>query len=77
MTKSGGSVTITSGSNAPVTSSVAAGVQMFEVPMGVGSQSFEFKTTAGKSGTATANVSISADCWVCQSSCVIDFAKGR
>ncbi len=64
MTTSGGSVTVTSGSNAPVTSSFAAGVQVFSVPMGVGTQSFQFSTTAGKSGTATSNVTISADCWV-------------
>jgi len=64
MTKSGGSITVTSGSEAPVTSSVGAGVQVFEVPMGVGTQSFQFCTNEGKSGSATSNVTISADCWV-------------
>ena len=64
MTKSGGSVTITSGSNAAVTHTVGSGVQVFQVPMGVGEQSFKFSTTAGKSGSATADVTISSDCWV-------------
>lgn len=62
-TQSGGTVTVTSGSNAPVTSSVAAGIQVFQVPMGVGAQSFKLTTSTGKSGTATSNVTISADCW--------------
>ena len=65
-TQSGGTVTVTSGSNAPVTSSVAAGIQVFQVPMGVGAQSFKLTTSTGKSGTATSNVTISADCWVCR-----------
>ncbi|WWD18650.1 hypothetical protein CI109_103103 [Kwoniella shandongensis] len=63
MTKSGGTVTVTSGSNAPVTQDVAAGVQMVEVPMGVGKQQFELKSTGGGSGSGSSTVDISSDCW--------------
>ena len=71
MTKAGGSVTVTSGSNPPITNTVSPGVQVFQVPMGVGIQSFSFSTTTGKSGTATSNISISADCWVSRVSLLI------
>ena len=67
MTKSGGNVTVSSGTNTPVTSNVAAGVQIFQVPMGVGTQSFQFATNSGKSGTAISNITVSADCWVSHS----------
>ncbi|GFZ45004.1 glucan endo-1,3-alpha-glucosidase [Saitozyma sp. JCM 24511] len=63
MTISGGTVTVTSGSNAAVTTTVDAGVQIFQVPMGVGTQSFSFQTNSGGSGSGSGNVSISADCW--------------
>jgi glucan endo-1,3-alpha-glucosidase len=63
-TKSGGSITVTSGSNAPVTTKVSAGVQMVEIPMGVGIQSFQMQTADGKSVGGSGNVSISDGCWV-------------
>ena len=62
-TTAGGTVTVTSGSNPPVTHSVQAGVQMLKVPMGTGTQSFELQTAAG-SGSGQGNVTISPDCWV-------------
>lgn len=64
MTISGGTVTVTSGSNAAVTTTVDSGVQTFQVPMGVGTQSFSFQTNSGGSGSGSGNVTISADCWV-------------
>jgi glucan endo-1,3-alpha-glucosidase len=64
MTKSGGSVTITSGGNAPYTQNVEAGVQVFQIPMGVGSQSFSIQSNSGGSGSGTSSVPISASCWV-------------
>lgn len=63
MTKAGGSVTVTSGSNAPVTTTVPAGVFMMAIPMGTGTQRFSMTTAAG-TGSGTGNVTISADCWV-------------
>ena len=64
MTTQGGSVTVNSGSNAAYTMQVDAGVQIFQVPMGVGQQAFKFQTTAGKSGSGTSNVSVLDTCWV-------------
>ncbi|WRT67952.1 uncharacterized protein IL334_004926 [Kwoniella shivajii] len=63
MTKLGGTVKITSGSNAPVFKIVKPGVQSIEIPMGVGEQKFEFLTlTSGwKKGVST--VDISDKCW--------------
>jgi len=64
MTRSGGSVTVTSGSNPPHTQNVDAGVQIFQVPMGVGPQSFSLKSINGGSGSGTSSVPISSSCWV-------------
>lgn len=64
MTQSGGIVKVTSGGNHAVIQQVDAGVQMIEVPMGVGEQTFEFITFQGGYGKTTSNVKISADCWV-------------
>lgn len=64
MTKSGGIVKVTSGGNQAVVQQVDAGVQMIEVPMGVGEQIFEFTTFQGGYGKTTSNLTISADCWV-------------
>ncbi|ORY25953.1 glycosyl hydrolase family 71-domain-containing protein [Naematelia encephala] len=63
MTKSGGSVTITSGSNAPVQQTVKAGVDMVSVPMVPGQVSVQFTTTSGGSGSATSNITVSTECW--------------
>lgn len=63
MTQSGGIVKVTSGGNHAVVQQVDAGVQMIEVPMGVGEQTFEFITFQGGYGKTTSNVKISADCW--------------
>ncbi|KAL0240570.1 hypothetical protein I308_106367 [Cryptococcus tetragattii IND107] len=63
MTKSGGTVKVTSGNNQAVVQQLEAGVQMIEVPMGVGEQTFEFVTFQGGYGKTTSNVTISADCW--------------
>ncbi|KIR70458.1 mutanase [Cryptococcus deuterogattii CA1014] len=63
MTKSGGTVKVTSGNNQAVVQRLDAGVQMIEVPMGVGEQTFEFVTFQGGYGKTTSNVTISADCW--------------
>lgn len=63
MTKSGGIVKVTSGGNQAVVQQVDAGVQMIEVPMGVGEQIFEFTTFQGGYGKTTSNLTISADCW--------------
>ncbi|WVQ85054.1 hypothetical protein IAT38_007218 [Cryptococcus sp. DSM 104549] len=62
-TKAGGIVKITSGSNLPVIKKVDKGAQMFEVPMGVGEQKFEFVTFSGGFRSAASNVTVSADCW--------------
>ncbi|KAK4688116.1 glucan endo-1,3-alpha-glucosidase, partial [Tremellales sp. Uapishka_1] len=62
-TKSGGSVTVTSGNNSPVTQPVGPGVTMLQVPMGVGPQTFEFTPTGGAKASATGNVTISDQCW--------------
>lgn len=70
MTKSGGIVKVTSGGNQAVVQQVDAGVQMIEVPMGVGEQMFEFTTFQGGYGKTTSNLTISADCWV-SSPCVL------
>lgn len=70
MTKSGGIVKVTSGGNQAVVQQVDAGVQMIEVPMGVGEQIFEFTTFQGGYGKTTSNLTISADCWV-SSPCVL------
>ncbi|KAK8858755.1 hypothetical protein IAR55_002984 [Kwoniella newhampshirensis] len=63
MTKAGGTVKVISGSNAPFTQQVAAGVQMIEIPMGVGKQSFEFTTSGGGSVNGDSSIEVSADCW--------------
>jgi len=62
-TQNGASVTVTSGSAGPVTETVAAGVQVFSVPMGIGQQEFSITTPAGKTGSATSSISISPGCW--------------
>lgn len=68
MTKNGGSFTMTSGGNAPVTEQASAGVQIFKIPMGVGEQKFSFTANAnGASGSDTSSIPISAECWVSQS----------
>lgn len=46
-TKNGGTLTVTSGANAPVAQPVAAGIQVVKIPMGVGKQSFQLTTAAG------------------------------
>lgn len=63
MTKSGGTVTVTSGSNAAVTKTVAAGIQVIEVPMGAGEQQFKITPTGGSELSGTGNITVSADCW--------------
>ncbi|WVO18102.1 hypothetical protein L204_105804 [Cryptococcus depauperatus] len=62
-TKEGGLVKITSGNNPPVVQTVDAGVQMIEVPMSVGQQTFEFVTWHGGHGQSTSNVSVIDTCW--------------
>lgn len=62
MTKNGGSIKVTSGDKAAVTLEAKAGVDVFEVPMGVGKQAFEL-TTSGGSATGTGNQTIDAGCW--------------
>lgn len=57
------SITVTSGSNAAVTQTVEAGVQMLSVPMGVGTQQFSIVTNSGKKGSATPNITVSDECW--------------
>lgn len=54
---------MTSGSNPPVSHTAGPGVQIFQVPMGVGSQTFQFEAD-GKKGSDTPNITISAECWV-------------
>ncbi|WVR06496.1 hypothetical protein IAU60_003527 [Kwoniella sp. DSM 27419] len=63
MTRFGGSVRVTSGSNPPVVQHVGPGVQLVEVPMGVGNQSFEFYTLAGGYHATTSKVAVSDKCW--------------
>lgn len=63
LTKSGGTFTVNSGSNAPVTMTAGPGVQMFQVPMGVGNQVFSFQA-GGKQGSDAPKVPIGAGCWV-------------
>ncbi|KAL1413173.1 hypothetical protein Q8F55_000923 [Vanrija albida] len=60
--KNGGKVTVTSGSNAPVTHEAAAGIQVFEVPVGTGQQKIELVSDAG-SASGTSEVPITAGCW--------------
>jgi glucan endo-1,3-alpha-glucosidase len=60
--KAGAKVTVTSGSNAPVTLDAQAGIQVFEVPMGTGQQKFELSSGAG-SASGTSEVPITAGCW--------------
>ncbi|KAL7420747.1 hypothetical protein Q5752_004699 [Cryptotrichosporon argae] len=62
LTSSGGSFTATSGSNAAFSQTVAAGVQIFEVPMAAGTQTFSF-TTAQGTASATSNITVSSGCW--------------
>ncbi|BEI83295.1 hypothetical protein CcaverHIS002_0311630 [Cutaneotrichosporon cavernicola] len=62
MTKSGGTLKVTSGGNAPVSLEAKGGVDVFEVPMGVGEQSFELTTTGG-SASGKSNLTISDQCW--------------
>jgi hypothetical protein len=62
ITKNGGTLTVTSGGNAPVTEKVEAGVQMVKVPMGAGAQTFQLKTTDGASLSGKGVHDISADC---------------
>lgn len=63
MSKAGGSFTVTSGSNAAVTQKVEAGINVFEVPMAVGQQKFEYTPTGGSAMSGAGNVTVSADCW--------------
>ncbi|TXT16023.1 hypothetical protein VHUM_00526 [Vanrija humicola] len=60
--KNGAKVTVTSGSNAPVTLDAQAGIQMFEVPMGTGQQKFELSSGAG-TASGTSEIPITAGCW--------------
>ncbi|GMK53453.1 hypothetical protein CspeluHIS016_0100390 [Cutaneotrichosporon spelunceum] len=62
MTKSGGTLKVTSGGNAPVSFQAKGGVEVFEVPMGVGAQSFELSTVGG-STSGKSNLTISDQCW--------------
>lgn len=62
MTKNGGKVKVTSGDKRVVELDAKPGVQMFEVHMGLGKQTFELTTAAGsKSGTG--EVEIKKECW--------------
>ncbi|OCF37162.1 hypothetical protein I316_01069 [Kwoniella heveanensis BCC8398] len=63
MTKLGGTVKVTSGTNKPVIKLVKPGVQMVEVPMGVGNQTFEFFTLTGGYHRSVSKVAISDKCW--------------
>ncbi|KLT44489.1 hypothetical protein CC85DRAFT_270841 [Cutaneotrichosporon oleaginosum] len=62
MTKAGGTLKVTSGNKAPVSLEAKGGVEVFEVPMGVGEQSFEL-TTAGGSTSGKSNLTITDQCW--------------
>lgn len=63
MTKSGGTVNVQSGSQPATQHTVEAGVQVFQVPMGVGIQQFSFQTAQGKTGGGSSNVSVTDTCW--------------
>jgi glucan endo-1,3-alpha-glucosidase len=71
LTRSGGTFTVDSGSNSPVTQTAGPGVQIFQVPMGVGVQVFNFEAD-GKKGSDSPNVTISAECWVSALACEIE-----
>ncbi|RXK40038.1 hypothetical protein M231_02678 [Tremella mesenterica] len=62
MTKSGGTVTVNSGGSSS-THTVSAGVQVFQVPMNIGSQQISIQTSSGASGSGTGNITVSGDCW--------------
>ncbi|WVQ96504.1 hypothetical protein IAU59_003609 [Kwoniella sp. CBS 9459] len=63
MTKLGGTIKVTSGSKKPLIKLVKPGVQMVEVPMGAGNQTFEFFTLTGGYHRSTSKVAISDKCW--------------
>ncbi|ODN93422.1 hypothetical protein L198_05287 [Cryptococcus wingfieldii CBS 7118] len=63
MTQWGGVIKVTSGNSLPVIRYVEQGVQMVEVPMGVGAQSFEFVSFKGGFGRTTSNVTVTDECW--------------
>nr|XP_019045434.1 hypothetical protein I302_05824 [Kwoniella bestiolae CBS 10118]OCF24364.1 hypothetical protein I302_05824 [Kwoniella bestiolae CBS 10118] len=63
MTKLGGTLKVTSGSNQPVMKLVEPGVQSIEVPMGAGKQVFEFSTLSGGYQKGEATVDVSDQCW--------------
>ena len=63
LSKSGGTVTVKSGSNTPYQQDVPSGVTAFSVPMGVGKQVFSFDS-AGRQVQGTSTVDISDKCWV-------------
>ncbi|ODN73979.1 hypothetical protein L202_07473 [Cryptococcus amylolentus CBS 6039] len=63
MTQWGGIIKVTSGNSSPVIRYVEQGVQMVEVPMATGAQSFEFVTFKGGFGRTTSNVTVTDECW--------------
>lgn len=64
LSQSGGTVTVTSGNNAPSVHQVPPGSHAFSVPMGVGKQNFKFVSNRGGSKEGTSTVPISDQCWV-------------
>jgi glucan endo-1,3-alpha-glucosidase len=64
LSRHGGTVTVTSGNNAPSTHHVPAGSHAFSVPMGVGKQVFKFQAKDGPTKEGTSTVDISDQCWV-------------
>ena len=63
LSKSGGTVTVKSGHNAPHQQEVPPGVTAFSVPMGVGKQVFALRAT-GQRVEGVSTVDISDKCWV-------------
>ncbi|WWC96275.1 hypothetical protein V866_003142 [Kwoniella sp. B9012] len=63
MTKLGGTIKVTSGSNQPVLKLVKPGVQSVEIPMAAGKQTFEFFTLTGGYKKGEATVEVSDQCW--------------
>ncbi|OCF72760.1 hypothetical protein I204_05989 [Kwoniella mangroviensis CBS 8886] len=63
MTKLGGTIKVTSGSNQPVSKLVKPGVQSVEIPMAAGKQTFEFFTLTGGYKRGEATVEVSDQCW--------------
>ncbi|WVQ65605.1 uncharacterized protein L199_003783 [Kwoniella botswanensis] len=63
MTKLGGTIKVTSGSNQPVMKLVKPGVQSVEIPMAAGKQTFEFFTLTGGYKKGEATIEVSEQCW--------------